>query len=93
MSAHKSASMSRDRLCAKQWFMHNGSYVDTNMSKGQHSGQWFDLERLCDGGYRFNVKNRNPVQLADTNPLIVIFSNKPPDDVYVKNVHYHRREA
>ena len=24
--------MSRDRVCAKQWFMHNGSYVDTNMS-------------------------------------------------------------
>ena len=28
MTADTSASMSRDRLCAKQWLMHNGSYVD-----------------------------------------------------------------
>ena len=28
MSAGNSASMSRDQLCPRQWFIHNGSYVD-----------------------------------------------------------------
>ena len=41
-----------------------------------------DLNLLCDGGYRFNVKNKNPVELIDPNPLVVIFSNKPPEEAY-----------
>ena len=41
-----------------------------------------DLNLMCDGGYRFNQKNKNPVELADRRPLIVIFSNKPPEEVY-----------
>ena len=43
-----------------------------------------ELNLMCDGGYRFNVKNKKPVRLIDRNPLIVIFSNKPPEEIYTK---------
>ena len=41
-----------------------------------------DINLMCDGEYGFNQKGRNPVELLDKHPLIVIFSNKPPEEVY-----------
>ena len=41
-----------------------------------------DINLMCDGEYGFNQKGRNPVELLDKHPLIVIFSNTPPEEVY-----------
>ena len=41
-----------------------------------------DLNLMCDGGYKFNTKGKQPQALIDTNAIIVIMSNKPPEEVY-----------
>ena len=43
-----------------------------------------ELNRLCDGGYKFNTKNKPPQALLDANAIIIIMSNKHSANVYVK---------
>ena len=43
-----------------------------------------ELNLLCDGGYKFNMKNKAPQALLDANAIVIIMSNKHPEKVYVK---------
>ena len=43
-----------------------------------------ELNLLCDGGYKFNMKNKAPQALLDANAIVIIMSNKHPAKVYVK---------
>ena len=43
-----------------------------------------ELNLLCDGGYKFNMKNKPPQALLDANAIVIIMSNKHPAKVYVK---------
>lgn len=41
-----------------------------------------DLNQIADGHYAFNMKHKNKMKLLDKNPLLVIMTNLPPEDIY-----------